>query len=80
MVPRIVTSSPTWAGLNTPSGPCEFEIGERRLVELRRPHRAVLGQVVHDHIDEFNLIGARCAPGKRPQSLLSCLPVHAQEP
>src|SRR6478736_3632393 len=32
------------------------QVRERRLVEEGRPHHAVLGQVVHDQIDELDLV------------------------
>ena len=49
------------------------EVGERRLVEPTGFHHAVLGQVVHDQVDELDLVGRQrlARRGSRPKASLA---------
>src|ERR1700681_4158181 len=40
-----------------------IDVGERAFVKQSGFHRAALGQMVHDHVDEFDLIGGEGSAG-----------------
>ena len=68
-------------GIENPIDAPRIEIRVGRFVEADGFHAAVLRKVIHDFIEELNLICALASPGKEcSERVLRSLPIHPDQP
>lgn len=66
--------------LKQPVWPMWTEIGKGRFIESGRFHDAMLGQMIHDQVDELKLVGSEGLPGNESREcLFGRATIHADE-